>query len=222
MEARDINTKPSNREIMEIELRPWQPRFPKLSIWLYAKPYGFHLSAVYYVALTCLLILLGVVVSLLLHDGLWLSRSGALIIVVSVLFGVHGLEGKIGSDIRYCNEILKAIEDDDFARRKDAFGGSFKKNPDDIKDIFLHSFSQAFAGKREKDWGDRVVRNTVRIGAGIAIVGTLVWGFGDLLLSPSQTSPDSNTRNTQARVSPEESVPMTVYLIRAPAKNQIA
>ena len=172
----------SNAEMIALELRPWRPRFPRASMWLYSKSYGFHISALYYATLGFILIVLGAVVSLWLHDGLWLARFGSLVIVVGVLFGVHGVEGKIHSDIRYCNELLKAIEKDEFERKRSTFDGSFEKTPAHVVDIVAHSFTQAFAGKREEDWGIRIKRNTLRIDAGIAIVGTLVWGFGDLLL----------------------------------------
>ena len=204
MEAQDTNTKRSNVEMMEVEFRPWRPRFPKVSIWLYTKPYGFHLYAACYAAVGILLIIVGVVVSLLLHDGSWLSRCGALITVVSIVFGVHGLEGKIGSDIRYCSEMLKAMEKDDFERKQQTFDGSFEKTPEHITDIVVQSFRKAFAGKREKDWASRTVRNTVRIGAGILVVGTLVWGFGDLLVTPWQASPNSTVQNPPARAATVE------------------
>ena len=182
MEEQGIKNERSNAEMMEIELKPWRPRFPKISIWLYTKPYGFHISALYYAILGLLLIILGVLLSSLLADGVWLSRFGSLIIVVGILFGVHGVEGKVDSDIRYCNEILKAIEKDDFEVKKRNYDGSFEKTPAHIGDVFVHSFTQAFSGKREASWGNRIKQNTLRIDAGIAIIGTLIWGFGDLLV----------------------------------------
>ena len=182
MEQQDTEKERSSAEMMEIELRPWRPRIPKISIWLYTKPYGFHISALYYATLGLLMIGLGVLLSLLLGNGVWLSRFGSLVIVAGILFGVHGVEGKIDSDIRYYNEILKAIEKDEFEEKMRNYNGSFEKRPEHIADIVVHSVTQVFSGKREEDWGNRIKRNTLRIDAGIAIVGTLIWGFGDLVV----------------------------------------
>lgn len=182
MEEQKTKRENSNAEIMAIELKPWRPRFPKISIWLYSKPYGFHITAFYYAVLALLLVVLGVLLSSFLENGMWLSRFGSIIIVAGIIFGVHGVEGKIDSDIRYCNEMLKAIEQDEFETNKGNFDGSFEKTPDHIGEIVVHSFSQAFAGKREENWGNKIKRNTLRIDAVIAIVGTLIWGFGDLLV----------------------------------------
>ncbi|MEM9081288.1 MAG: hypothetical protein AAGC74_11420 [Verrucomicrobiota bacterium] len=177
------NAKPdmSNAEMMAIELKPWRPRFPKLSIWLYARQWGFHISALYYVAIALVLILTGIAVANWMSDGIWFSRFGSLIIVVGIGFGIHGVEGRVDSDIRYCNEILKAIEEDEFEAKKRANDGSFERTPELVTDIMIHSFTKAFSGRREKNSAARIKRNTFRIDAAIAVMGTLIWGFGDLL-----------------------------------------
>jgi hypothetical protein len=180
MEVR-VKREMSSAEMMAVELKPWRPRFPKLSTWLYTKKWGFHVSALYYLALAAVLILTGIMLSLWVGNGIWFSRFGSLIIVLGIGFGIHGVEGRVDSDIRYCNAILEAIETDELEAKKRANDGSFDKAPEFVADVMIHSFTKAFSGRREKDWAERIKRNTFRIDAGIAILGTLIWGFGDLL-----------------------------------------
>ena len=119
----------SNAEMMEMELRPKRPKFPKAAVWLYTRPYGFHLSALAYTVFALLLVIIGGLLSCLLNDGIWFARFGSLIVAIGIVFGIRGIEGKIDSDIQYCNAILEAIEEDEFDAKKEEFDGSFSGNP---------------------------------------------------------------------------------------------
>jgi hypothetical protein len=120
--------------------------------------------------LTFLIIILGISLSYFkfFNDYLWLARSGALIVVVGILFAIaeyHNREYQSNMFKFYTSTLKTKILHDNKNIDQDEFN-SWVKNTKAEED--------KLKSELEKD--------TLKHEAILLVLGTLIWGFGDVLI----------------------------------------
>ena len=97
-------------------------------------------------------IVVGIILSIELHDWSWFSRSGSLIVVNGIILTSH----QIIEHMRYLNQHQQ--------RRDSQFTRDWAK---ESKHEFIHN-------DHENTW------RSEKYGLYMLVLGTLIWGFGDL------------------------------------------
>lgn len=125
-------------------------------------------------AIVCSIIVavFGVLASIFLHDWQWFGRSGSVITVIAIYFASCEFRKKI--------EKAPSLANDIFDENKEQYLESVKhKIPDENKEKVLK-----IAKTQAMEEIEHIAKNTydrfLKVETGIFIVGTLIWGFGDL------------------------------------------
>lgn len=168
----------SRAQMMWEELKPFRPKMAKIGIALYLHPYGVHISAIIYAGIAAVILFGGYFAAVHLADPPLFARFGSLVVASGIVFGILGVDGTIKRDLQFFQQIYEAMRDDEIAevQKKDQL------NPNDVVSIVTTSFDKAFASKTFSDLSEKIIRHTWYLDAVILLAGTLVWGFGDLLI----------------------------------------
>jgi hypothetical protein len=178
MTSQNFGPYASRAQMMMEELRPFRPKMSKIGMQLYLHPYGVHISSIIYAAIAVITLCCGYVCAMYFADPLLFARFGSLVVAYGIIFGVLGVDGTIKRDLRFFQFIYEAMREDEIAeaQKKDAL------KPEDVGNILLSSFQKSFAEKTFSDLSEKIIRHTWYVDAVILLAGTLVWGFGDLLI----------------------------------------
>jgi len=112
--------------------------------------------------------LLGYSLAVYFNDVTIFPRFGALVICVGIYFTVYGLEDKL-SHLEGNADSLIDILDQNLARASES---SYAVMEDRINKFKT----------KEKEFRDSRRFKLVKVEAGLAIIGTFIWAFGDLLV----------------------------------------
>jgi len=109
-----------------------------------------------------------------IFDGVYFSRSGSLIVVVGVIFGLLDLPSRL-ADIDSWVKKQASIHKQEILNKNKTDGVSEQQSEqayDDVIDEMTTVIKSKAKKRRQK---------IVRIEGAILVVGTLIWGFGDLI-----------------------------------------
>jgi hypothetical protein len=128
-----------------------------------------------WIALFCciLIALLGLRIAWICHDGNWFARSGAILCIVAVIFAylelrtrLAGVPGFVDAHLRKASETV--VE-------KILAGGADRTTAETAARKFESDVMSEVTAEVEQ-----TRKRLLRFEASLLVVGTLIWGFGDL------------------------------------------
>jgi hypothetical protein len=132
-------------------------------------------------ACALLIIALGIYLSISYSDWLWLSRFGALIVILSLTLEATGFVQKfIRRIINITMDIMPEVVKMQVKRNSHLYGLSGTESEEEIDDIAkteLKARANEFSNLAEKT----MTQDLRKTEFGVATLGTLLWAFSDLL-----------------------------------------
>lgn len=118
-------------------------------------------------------IIVGVLVSIFQNDWLWFGRSGSVITVIAIYFASCEFRKKI--------EKAPFLADKIFDENQEQYIANLKhKIPDKNKEQIL-KMAKTQTMEEIEQISKKIYDRFLKVETGIFIIGTLIWGFGDLL-----------------------------------------
>jgi hypothetical protein len=114
----------------------------------------------FYFGSSILVLIVGILISLITSNWLWFSRSGSILVVIGVLMTAYDIESSL-KNTKFLEFILKEME----ARKKYVTNDEKEFVTEHLESRITSVFGGFFKFLEIK----------------ILIIGTLVWGFGDLV-----------------------------------------
>ncbi len=142
------------------------------------------------IGLTTITIAVGYTISLFSTDDIF-SRSGAIIVCIGVYFGMKGLTQFIDPLMEVSDEVIDMGRDHQVGKMyeipyirelKNKYGADAEEHPvikarkKEINEIMNE------AKEHIRQEGASLKNRLIKIEGGTLILGTLIWGFGDLLV----------------------------------------
>jgi len=116
---------------------------------------------------------MGLVISVMKHEGLPFARSGAGVVVVAILFGALQLRERVRSSPAFVDEVIRKSHAEHVDEAV-AAGLARTKAEEVVSGV------EEKARNEVKQQVDRSSRRLLRVELGLLIAGTLIWGFGDI------------------------------------------
>ena len=126
------------------------------------------------IACSAFSVLLGMVAAACLSDGDHLARSGSVLVVIALLLAASQLKTKVESAVGFVEQQLEGMG---------SGGGSVHIDNDasseESRELWEKTKKEVLRDVSEKV--DAIIKRILRVELWLALIGTLIWGFGDLL-----------------------------------------
>ncbi len=122
----------------------------------------------------------GATISWLIGDWGWLARSGALIVVLAMLMEGFGVQKFINNIVPVAKDITEEVVRMQLRRLPHLYGVTGKETTEEFEAIAQKEHRRRL--KEVRAYAEKVMlRDFRRVEFSIASVGTILWGFADLL-----------------------------------------
>lgn len=132
-------------------------------------------------AITLLAIIVGITISLFLRDWLWLARTGAVIVIISLSLEASGfIDRYIDKVIKITAEMAPEIVYMQISNRPHMYGLNGSETKEQLDELTTKEAKRRIRDLRYNC--EKIATKYIhRIIFAIATLGTLLWGFADLL-----------------------------------------
>lgn len=185
-------------------------RISKLQHWLMSRSFGIHSSILILIVLTACIVGLSFAFQTINTQTEWFARGGSLVVCAAVIFAFRDMKSDLEIKIQFVPKYRKFrrdIQTDVFYQqlnrdREQEHDDKFRETakslnePDATFEAIHKSTLAAFSATAavyaasERDLKTesaqtirRLIRNTTLVEATIMILGTVIWGYGDLLMN---------------------------------------
>jgi len=163
-------------------------KISKLQHWLIESKYGVHSAAIILVLVSLAVLFVSLLLDIHLPNIGWFQRGGSVVVCSAVYFAYKNYPDELKLFIMltptYRDAHEMVIEQQNEQRKKK----KISMTNDDFTEI-NQSLEKAYR-KMESGFAylnstkiQRLVRNTLLIEASVLVIGTIIWGYGDLLIN---------------------------------------